>query len=291
MIKGFLLVGIILQFSSCFAQDQNCAGKDSHLYMGKELKVRRIDSTRQKVPYIGFTRRIVEGESYIKTDPQNAVYWNGHSFGLSIYDSLIGKTFTCKAVIPVTEGNLCYQWQYLSYLELSNAQTGTIYYKYNSRTPCERFPFEVLGGLFPDSSTEENGVYCKEIMHELEKSNDILRYYTPRSEPIWFSKRIEKDSINYYMILKVLGKNPNYREKGAVIVLETGMRITRPMIGIEEGYSEGKYTYSVAIKLTSEEITMLKTSKIKSFRLYKYDQKTVNGERYNGLLNCLISAK
>lgn len=249
------------------------AGKDVSLYVGQILTPKVKPNLPKDQGYRGFTKK-ANTSSFHDNCPE-IVYC--HKYYYSNYDSLVNLSFLCTKVIPMEINPL--KQHYL--LQLYNAKTDTIYYRYNASSEYT-FDLEVKGGITP-----KDGFYCKDIQLENDKFTSERIYRTPLLEPIAFEKRINKTLVQYYLILSTVGSTAS-KGQGVIILLENGEKLIKSIVQTTVRVnSNAKFVHSASILLTSTDISKLQKFKITDFRVYIYDETDIEGIKYRDYIKCL----
>ena len=147
---------------------------------------------------------------------------------------------------------------------------------------------------------------CDEITKSNDKFEDIVRYSTPTSTQfggfISALKVIDGDNSRVYLRLYANGQTLNVDEKGVILLFDDGSKLEWPTEKLEVeykdfGYGNTAWRYSAFILLNDEEISMLSSKTINSYRLYIYDidvsstkKKNVrNKTNFMNQVSCLIT--
>ena len=238
-------------------------GKDVNLLLNKELKVLPKAESLHEYGYDYFFKNKKMKKKYACCDSYN-----------SKYKALVNKVFK---VINIEPYNSDYK------LLLENDETGTVYFKYSTRFK-HSFPFEVIGGLdYPA------GFFCKDIKKTEDKFNNEVTYRSPLLEDLNFTKFVKNDNIVYYLSCNTIGSTVVVDGKGVILLLDNGEKIEWSEEKIDVKVSSGgNYVYSCFIRLSSEDIAKLQQNNISDFRLYIFDNKVENSEKYKQYINCMV---
>ncbi len=252
----------------------NFPGNHPELLIGKEIRVLQKSENLQEHGYMSFY-----------TDKEmTRIYAKSHSYS-SKYNALVNKVFK---VISCTEYKVVLSHGLKYRLLLYNPTTGYLYFSYSTYYE-HSFPFEVIGGLeYPE------GYLCKYVTKIKDKFDGSLTYHTPSYfENISFTRvKSEEGVVSMYMSKKTYSYERKSGLKGAYILLENGEKISKPKANIKVEYDKNrlgskKYKYSAFFTLTKAEIAKLKAYKITDIRLYIYDEKIKDGEKYRQYINCI----
>jgi len=263
MRKLFYLLLIFTEL--CLAQ--NHPGEHLELMIGKELKVKEKSENFKTYGFNDFYKSPNRKQDNIYLyEPEKRIF-------ATPYDSLVGKTF--KLISFEKDSN------YVDYyfLKLENPQIGILFYNYHSKSSYDfDDTFEVIGGFkLPLDIT------CKEnITKEVDKFTKKVTYYSPILERLSYSK----SGKSTYLSINVPGSTLNTNEKGLILLLNDGSKISRPNEKISVSYSDG-YRYSAFILLSPIEIQRIIKNPITDVKLYIYDAEVFNPEKYSEFLKCL----
>lgn len=249
------IIALLLFNVSVFAQDYP---KDAiELVVGKELKILPCNHCVKNGYYNFYKKPDLEYKNKLKHN----------------YDDLNGKIFVLKSFIRNT-GRLK---QNIS-IELYNSEQGFIYYEYEPWNKGS-WIFEIVGGIkYPE------GYWCKDIEKKDDKFTNQVRFNTPSNEHVSFIK--EKEII--YIYLTSHGKTLNVNEKGIIILLKDGSKVTNQTANIDvKPDGDGWYTYTTMFALSNEDITKISNSYITDYRLFVYDFALDNGALFSEYLKCL----
>jgi hypothetical protein len=240
-------------------------GDNIQLLEGKELKVKEKDVKLQRFGYDGFFTDSTFKDKYLQ-DPK---IFN------TPYEKLVNKTFK---VISYKESIIYNNKYYI--LEIYNEEIGTLYFKYDTKYEF-KFQFNVVGGLiFPEE------YYCNKIEKEKDKFTGAVKYNSPILERIVFYK--EKGII--YIRIDIPGSTLNVNEKGVLLLLSDGTKISKPNEKISADYREG-YRYSSFFTLNKIEVDRIIKSPITDVRLYIYDAEVFSPQKYSKYLKCIVNIK
>jgi hypothetical protein len=242
---------------------QNFPGEDVELLVGKELRVIEKSQGLQKYGYKGFFIDSTYIDRFGTTDTKK-IYSCCDSDYYSKYTSLVDKKFTVLSYQQYTYLRIYSRFKLL----LNNPDIGNLYFDYNPDSDYD-FPFEVIGGLTPPEN-----FYCKKIEESNDKFTNETTYKVGKEKNglrIEFLKVVKMTTKTYYMSIDVTGSTLNVGEKGVTILLNNGKKIDKPLEKIDVNYSDG-YVYSAFIRLTPNDILLIKNNLITDVRLYIYDR-------------------
>lgn len=132
--------------------------------------------------------------------------------------------------------------------------------------------------------------YCRDIKTHKDKFNGKIKSQSPEIRAVSFYK----ENSRIYMTITVWYGGYSYQEKGVIILLSGGKRITKPNVEIDvDDYSDGYYSHTAYFQLTADDIEKLKKYRITDYRLYQYDgvADVYDGEMYRRYMLCLAPAK
>ncbi len=265
--KNLLLIGLLISGLSLLAQ--NFPGKDVELIVGKEIKVLEKAESLQKYGFEGFYKDPDLKRKYACCQSYN-----------SKYDELVNKVFKVISYEPYTNNIGTDKFK----LKIENKETGIIYFDYSSEFE-HTFPFEVIGGFdYP------KGFLCRDISEKIDKFTGDSTFNTPIENDISLIKVKSKKGVTTYLSVNVFGSTANVGIKGAIFLLENGIKIEKPEAEIKvkvSSYGKG-YTYSAFIPLNSDDILKFSTNLITDIRLYVYDSKIKDGKKYLEYFKCII---
>ena len=130
----------------------------------------------------------------------------------------------------------------------------------------------LLCGLSFNTIAQSLPKACKKITRELDDFSGEVILSTPYgwNMPV-ITKVIDGESEVIYFTLYANGLTLNVGEKGVIMLLDNGDRITRPEAKIDVDAQENGWRYSAMFRLTDEEVETLSNTTINKFQLYVYD--------------------
>lgn len=264
-----ILTALFVLFS-IHAWSQEPIGDDVVFLIGAELKVSELPKQLLPFGYRGFY-----------SDFDKETVFKPHENGLTTEpSSIVGKQFN---VSQVSESGYNY------IIELTNPETGVVYFDYDSRSKRSYdFPFDIIGRIkYPEGSL------CKDLEDDIDKFTSERRIITPSLNPISFSRIITEDRDDTMLYLSTQSNHLSTGGKGAVILLDDGTQFSWANASIDVDVFKGRegYTYTLYRRLNEEEIERLSTHAITDFRLYIYDQTVTKGAKYQQYLKCLIEVE
>jgi len=248
---------IFLLFIGSFGFAQEYPKDAVELVVGKELKILPCDYCVKDGYYNFYKKSDLEYKNKLK-----------HK-----YDDLNGKVFVLKSFtrnVGTLKNDIL--------LELLNSTQGTIYYKYSPWNKGS-WIFEIIGGIvYPD------GYWCKDIERKEDKFTNEVRLNSPSTEHVSFIK----DKGIIYIYLTSHGKTLNVNQKGIIILLKDGSKITNETANIDVKVDgDGWYTYTSMFALSNEDISKISNSYITDYRLFVYDFALDNGILFSEYIKCL----
>ena len=156
---------------------------------------------------------------------------------------------------------------------------------------------KLLSIFFILSATSNLFSQCSDITKEVDKFTGETKFMSPsfvednlQEHPLVFYKKILGKDTLIMIRLETKGETISI-EKGVIILLNNGKKISRPDAKINVSVGDKGFNYSSMIVLSNEDVKMLKESLIASFRLYIYDCEVPQIPYYKEMLNCIIIAK
>ena len=142
------------------------------------------------------------------------------------------------------------------------------------------------------ATTIANASICNEIVTKEDEFTGKTTKRSPYGYSMSFIKYIDSDSIEYRLGLTA---NSSYYSTGEGVTIKffDGTLYDFPKEEMDVERYDGKWEYYSYIKLTSEEVVMFQTKKIKMYKLWIFDEKTIPEEsiRLNGFVNCLVDGE
>ena len=132
--------------------------------------------------------------------------------------------------------------------------------------------------------------YCKKIDVKVDKFNGETKYSTPLSKQIAFIKYIRDGEEVVYMSISTIGATPSTGE-GVVILLDNGEKIEKNVDTDVSVNNNAQFEHSAFIRLTKEDIELLKKHNITDTRLYIFDMKIRKPVQYRAYMICLDDKK
>lgn len=182
-------------------------------------------------------------------------------------DSLINRSF------KVSEINRNNTTSTLVLVDINS--NDTIYYKHK-----ENYYFPYDTHFTSDTFDYDNPIYLdSKISRDVDDFTGEVKIGSPLLDKVRVVKIINKGISEYYLILRTSGSTLNVSKKGVIILFEDGSKLQKPELKVNASSSSGYgWEYSAYLKLTQNDIEILKKKNISKFRLYIYDD-TVNVEK------------
>tara|TARA_Y100000768_G_scaffold385591_1_gene372025 strand:- start:838 stop:1344 length:507 start_codon:yes stop_codon:yes gene_type:complete len=129
---------------------------------------------------------------------------------------------------------------------------------------------------------------CDRIKKKVSKFDNSIIYSTPILDVISFSKYVNSNLDGTYLSVQLSESYLTTGGKGLTLLLENGEKITwdDEDIDVDVGYSS-RWTYSAFTRLNFNQIKLLRTYKVTDVKLYIFEKKIRNPERYKSFLKCL----
>lgn len=258
-----LLAGMALH-----AQDFPAAKPE--LLVGREVKVVQIEGA-EKQGYPNFFSDSGLTKNYL-SDKEPAVP----------YSKLIGKKFK----VINAESYYTDLKHPATKLVLNDENGNTVYYRYLV-TDENVYPFQVEGGF-----TAPNDLYCDYLKPTGERLGTKLYEMKEAQGSITIGQQLDLDSSIYYtMGLSISGDHPAKNPKGASIVLSDGSTIDFPEQPVmrESQTSKRQFRYSTTLRLTRQQMDMLRKNRITEVKLDQFKKKIYVGGRIQGAVGCLMA--
>ena len=267
-MRNFIKIFTI--FFSVLVNAQDYPRNKPQLLLNKEVKITPLNSNTIK--YYGgydgfysdeFLREIYKKNARLVTDP----------------DAFTNRTFKVTGVEPISTGDRFK-------VKLEDISSGkVIYFKYNPISSSGYY-FEIKGGL--DLAED---FYC-DLIKEVSRENEPQRFiYMER--PVFVLLKTEIDGVETYLLELELSTDEDEDGKGMVIVLENNKKIEKPNLDVKKQIKSETPHYTAYIALTSQEIDLLKSNKILSYKIYKFNASMPQeySENIRGALNCMTRKK
>ena len=164
-----------------------------------------------------------------------------------------------------------------------------IYFKYDTKNTTINFYFPFL------TSVNINKDY---FCNKLESKKDDFTGETKIQNPIslttkeYIYKNINQSDTSYYLSFETTGVGePIVDGKGVIILFENGSKLEKPNEVIDVKVGQKDYVYSCFIRLTKQDLELLRKNNISKYRLYIFDAKLSQYEsiRLQNYIDCIIS--
>jgi hypothetical protein len=136
--------------------------------------------------------------------------------------------------------------------------------------------------IIPIEESKTNVKTLNDYLSSTDKFSGEKTYYGG-GKTVSFMKVIGKGTSTQYVSVDVNGSTLNYGCYGVYILFENGKKIIRSNEKVETDYSNDGWRYKAFFRPTLNEITLLKTQKITTVKLYIYDE-DVNESESNTIL-------
>jgi hypothetical protein len=269
----FVAVLTIICFKS-FGQD--FLGYDVPLYKDQVVTVKELPEKDRETGYYGFLKKA--NVSSVPYQRLKAAY--GHSD----YNTLVNKKFTVTNVIK--DNSSSGFW----FLELSNDETGTIFYEYNTS-------WAHLFILKLDSSYKIPGHYIDStIDSSYDKFKSATTFHSPLSNEVVLYKTIATDTIYTAVFTTAVKEEYNPGDGGLIILFKNGDKITDLNARVESSQGEWdkytghfNFTYYCQIVLNSNQMYQLLNNELSDFRIGGHDVHVYFPQKYNAYLRHLLA--
>ncbi len=261
-IKLMMMALLMCLGLQSFGQE-NFVGYDTSLLRNTQLVMKSPTST-YNCGYSNFYKDVKCKKTYSEC-----------SYGLTDSNALIGNTFTivdiCVELSVGTSGN--YFGKDVIVLQLKSEKIKQLYFKYNPKYEYE-WPFLITSGLKIDSN-----YYNKFITSSYDKFTGDTTYSTIEEGGIRYIKVKNKGTVIYYLSVYSNTGSSIYTGKGVSLILSNGQIISFPSEEVDYSYIGSNFYSKCFIRLSEENIQLLKLNGIKYYKLYiiegspkKYDR-------------------
>jgi len=129
------------------------------------------------------------------------------------------------------------------------------------------------------------------VTKTVDEFNGEIEYKVRITEDVKFLKYNESGVIRYYLSIWIK-ETGIYKGTGVCIILENGKKINKPSAKVESKYVGRSFYTTSFIRLTNEDIALLKQSGIEKYKLY-ISTGEIKDYSYLSkyLFNCLVKAK
>lgn len=267
-MKASFRVICIFLLNSAYGQisfEQLWFGQFAETYVGTYLKISNNSNLKPQTFYQKF-------EDATAPTSTNVIF-PIDNMGNSCIDSLINITFVVQDVISKDgkkfSGIVSAENIPVFLLKDINSEL-IVYYKYiNSYYWLSDFPF-LIGGCKPSSFSFMINRKIDDFTSEIDfRSAQKIGGY---NLPFVMIKTILKGKILYFLKLTTRASTISIGERGVIILFEDGTKITKPNVLVDyNSNASTRYDYFAFIPLTLAELAILKTKKVKKYRLFIYD--------------------
>jgi len=253
---------LLLLGSFLLHAQESYPAKHPELLIGKEVKV--LDITSDEYPDF-FTDK--ELQKAYSPPPGQKIY--------TAKAALLGKIFK---VIDVKRDK-SYDIEDVT-IELEGRDNLKLYYRYDQKYDFD-YHFEVIGGLnLPD------GFYCEYITTT--NTEEGTNAKASVGVGVHVSKDVEKGKSAYYLIFNLFLPKDSKPLSSLTLILDGQKTIVKKSSLIIPEFHDGlKYKYSFTTFLTPQDLALIKVNKITGVRLGDQVAPVPNGQKMQGILNCL----
>jgi hypothetical protein len=133
----------------------------------------------------------------------------------------------------------------------------------------------------------------KSISKNVDEMSGEIKIMSPIGTPTGIIKYIKTDFEACYLALSVYGSTCVVGEKGVIVLLDDGTKLTWPDKEVNLDTDDEGFRYHAFIKLSESDVKVLSTKKIKKFRLYIFDKNLSleDGNLFANYVNCVASNK
>lgn len=256
---------------SLVAGAQDFPGKRPDLLVGKELKVKPIELSKNVKGYERFFSDEKLYDNYLK---------KGEYDRFTAPELLEGRVFRVLAVDPDPSG-----YDAVARLKLVDETKGeTIFYRY-SKDLAMYFDFEVIGGL-----TYPADYYCEYVGPDKENLEGQIKFVTSPKDGIVFIK-IKKGSVTLYLMKINIRSNEQPKGKGVVVTLSNNKLISKPNAKTvtEPMDKNGSYFSTAVFELSLEDTKLLIDNSITKVKVMQAEDPVKQGAFLKGMFGCLIT--
>ncbi len=127
------------------------------------------------------------------------------------------------------------------------------------------------------------------ITKKVDEFSGEITYDATITDDVSFLK-IKKDGVIKYYLSIWIKETGIYTGTGVWIILKNGKRINKPNEKVGYDYVGGSFYTKTFIRLTNEDITLLKQSGIEKYKLY-ISTGEIDSDISKDIFNCLLKAK
>ena len=117
-----------------------------------------------------------------------------------------------------------------------------------------------------DSLLKENNIDCSSLEKTIDEFTDAITYKAEISNEVDFFKIINDGVSNYYLNIWIK-ESGIYTGKGVYIILKNGKKLNKPDAEVGYRYTSGNFYATAFIKLTKDDIVLLKQSGIEKYQI------------------------
>ena len=163
-----------------------------------------------------------------------------------------------------------------------------IYFKYDVKYATTSYGFPFLTNV-----TLPEEYFCNKLESKKDDFSGEITIQNPYSQATkeYIYKIINKSDTTYYLSLKAYGSTVTVDGKGVIILFENGSKLEKPDEKIDVKVGQKDYDYSCFIRLSKEDIELLRKNKISKYRLYIYDTNlsSFSAESLVKYTNCIVN--
>ena len=143
-----------------------------------------------------------------------------------------------------------------------------IYFKYDVKYATTSYGFPFLTNV-----TLPEDYFCDKLESKKDDFSGEITIQNPYSLTTeeYIYKKINKSDTTYYLSLKAHGSTITVDGTGVIILFEDGSKLEKPDEKIDVKVGQKDYDYSCFIRLSKDDIQLLRKNKISKDRLYIYD--------------------
>lgn len=290
-MKHIIFLVIILTSIKSNSQtfQNNFLGKDFQLYKGVLLKI-------NEEPAASFDHTFYSDIKYCQSPlNSNVIYPDTRHNYRTVKDSLKNKVFIVYDIIDKTgqrwnENSKNDSFSKPIFVLKDTISAQYIYYKYDEEYEFN-FPFNTSKINYPTD------YFCSKIEKTIDDFTDEIKFSSPsingyKDSSVKIYRFLDKIKNTYYLKLRTYGSTLNINEKGVIILFDDGTKWSRAS-EISVDTDSNRYVYSAFITLSTADLLIFSTKKIKKFRLYIYDEEVDKNyaEKFKQYVNCIRNVK
>jgi hypothetical protein len=241
-----------------------------------------------------FTGAFYDDLKYLQSNfDENVIYPDSVYKYITVKDSLINRIFAVEKIIDKSgdEYNTLVNYSKPIFILKDTLTKQIIYFRYDYQNESN-FPFLISRIKFDEK------VLCSQIEKYIDEFTGEIKFSSPMFDNHNFlstsvEKVINNAKTQYFLSLTTHGSTAVVNGTGATILFTDGTKLIKSTAKVDVNVTSDGFDYSVFMSLTPSDLALLKTKKIKKFRLYIFDEdvKSIESERFKVYMNCIVNAK